>query len=76
VLGSPPTIQVGDLPHFVKSGARPSSGSLADMERAHIETVLTQCEWNISRAARTLEVDRGTLYNKIQKYGLKKPEHA
>ena len=78
VLGTPPTIEASDLPHYVrdKTGGRPSSGSLADVERAHIEAVLAQHEWNISRAARTLEVDRGTLYNKIQKYGLKKPEHA
>jgi DNA-binding NtrC family response regulator len=78
VLGTPPTIEASDLPHYVtdKTGARPSTGSLADVERAHIEAVLTQHEWNISRAARTLEVDRGTLYNKIHKYGLKKPEHA
>jgi DNA-binding NtrC family response regulator len=78
VLGTPPTIQAEDLPHYVAEGGgeRPSSGSLAEMERAHIEAVLTQNGWNISQAARTLEVDRGTLYNKIQKYGLKKPEHA
>ncbi len=78
VLGTPPTIEKSDLPHYVtdKTGARPSTGSLADVERAHIEAVLAMHEWNISRAARTLEVDRGTLYNKIHKYGLKKPEHA
>jgi DNA-binding NtrC family response regulator len=78
VLGTPPKIESGDLPHYVtdRTGAHPSTGSLADMERAHIEAVLAQHEWNISRAARTLEVDRGTLYNKIHKYGLKKPEHA
>ena len=72
VLGSPPTIEASDLPLYVtdKTGARPSTGSLADVERAHIEAVLTQHEWNISRAARTLEVDRGTLYNKIHKYEL------
>jgi len=78
VLGSPPIIEESDLPHYVtdKTGVRPSSGSLADVERAHIEAVLVQQEWNISRAARILEVDRGTLYNKIHKYGLKKTEHA
>ena len=30
--------------------------------------------WNITRAARVLEIDRVTLYNKIRKYELKRPE--
>ena len=30
--------------------------------------------WNITRAARVLDVDRVTLYNKIRKYELKRPE--
>ncbi|MHC4549595.1 MAG: sigma-54-dependent transcriptional regulator [Planctomycetota bacterium] len=78
VLGTPPTIEVQDLPHFVraKGGPRPRSHSLADVERAHIERVLQETAWNISRAARMLGVDRGTLYNKIHKYELKKQEHA
>ncbi|MBW7889410.1 MAG: hypothetical protein H3C35_13830, partial [Bacteroidetes bacterium] len=29
--------------------------------------------WNISRTAEALNIDRVTLYNKIAKYGLKKP---
>lgn len=46
--------------------------SLADMERLHIEQVLAQCEQNVSRAAKILEIDRTTLYNKIKKYGLQR----
>ena len=33
----------------------------------------TRRGWNITRAARILDVDRVTLYNKIRKYELKKP---
>ena len=36
--------------------------------------VLDASGWNITRAARVLDVDRVTLYNKIRKYELKKPE--
>jgi transcriptional regulator of acetoin/glycerol metabolism len=38
--------------------------------------VLESNDWNISQAARILEVDRGTLYNKIHLYDLKRPAHA
>lgn len=46
------------------------------MERAHILAILDSSGWNITRAARTLEVDRMTLYNKIRKYQLQRPGHG
>jgi transcriptional regulator of acetoin/glycerol metabolism len=49
------------------------AGSLAAMEKAHIAVVLDQNRWNISRSAEILQIDRVTLYNKIEKYCLKKP---
>jgi transcriptional regulator of acetoin/glycerol metabolism len=49
------------------------SGSLASIERAHIAVVLEQNNWNITRSAEALGIDRVTLYHKISKYGLKKP---
>ncbi|MCC6157871.1 MAG: sigma-54-dependent Fis family transcriptional regulator [Deltaproteobacteria bacterium] len=51
--------------------AAPTLMSIADMEKVHIEHVLRQVDWNISRAAEVLEIDRATLYNKIKKYGLR-----
>jgi DNA-binding NtrC family response regulator len=44
--------------------------SLKMMERAHIEKILEENDWNIRRTARDLEIDRQTLYNKMQKYGI------
>lgn len=44
---------------------------LEDVEKAHIERVLTETRWNLSKAARILDIDRTTLYNKIRKYGLR-----
>ncbi len=68
-------LRAGDLPLTVTSGpARPSQGSLADMEKVHIQAVLDAQGWNITRAARVLDVDRVTLYNKIRKYELKRPD--
>jgi transcriptional regulator of acetoin/glycerol metabolism len=63
-----------DLPfRITEKNHVPRSGSLASMERAHIAEVLEQHNWNITRSAETLEIDRVTLYNKISKYGLRKP---
>ncbi|MHC4225190.1 MAG: AAA-type ATPase lid domain-containing protein, partial [Planctomycetota bacterium] len=76
VLGKPPTIEVADLPKYcgdvtpTRGGAR----SLEEMERLHIRAILDETGWNITKAARLLEVDRGTLYHKIRKYELKRPE--
>jgi DNA-binding NtrC family response regulator len=77
VLGTPPTLEVKDLPFYVKergAPAPPSARSLGEVERLHIHAVLEESGWNISQAAKVLEVDRGTLYHKIKKYGLKRPE--
>ncbi|NUN08990.1 MAG: sigma-54-dependent Fis family transcriptional regulator [Ignavibacteriaceae bacterium] len=46
--------------------------SLAGMEKMHIQRVLNENNWNISRSADVLGIDRVTLYNKINKYGLQK----
>ena len=40
------------------------------IERAHIEKVLELVEGNKSRAAKILEIDRKTLYTKLEKYGI------
>ncbi len=42
------------------------------MEKAHIQRILDENEWNITRSAKELGIDRVTLYNKIKKYGLRK----
>jgi DNA-binding NtrC family response regulator len=75
VVGKECVVRREDLPVRVMGGtARETSGSsLADIEKAHIRTVLDSLSWNISQAAEVLGVDRGTLYNKIKKYGLQRP---
>jgi DNA-binding NtrC family response regulator len=50
--------------------------TLAEAERRHIEAVLVQTGWNKQRAAAALDVSRGTLYRKIQEFGLRPPSRA
>jgi DNA-binding NtrC family response regulator len=77
VVGSGPTLEPADLPvRVTESPSAPAPGSLAEAERAHIQSVLEGQSWNISRSARILDVDRVTLYNKIRRYALKKPSDA
>ncbi|HEX8027481.1 MAG TPA: sigma-54 dependent transcriptional regulator [Vicinamibacterales bacterium] len=44
--------------------------SLRDAERAHVIRVLEATEWNKLEAAKILDISRGTLYRKIEEYGL------
>ncbi len=74
VVGKPPAIRPEDLPFGLSQRVDvPQSGSLAAVEKSHITSVLALNNWNISRSAEVLEIDRVTLYNKIHKYGLRRP---
>ncbi len=76
VVGTPPAIRARDLPVPGPAGgegaARPGGTSLAAVEREHIQRILLKHRGNVTRAARELEIDRVTLYNKIKKYGLRR----
>lgn len=74
VLTEPPSIRPNDLPfqNVVKHDT-PKDDTLSAVERQHVEVILNSSHWNITRAAEVLDIDRVTLYNKIAKYGLKKP---
>ena len=45
--------------------------SLADMERIHIEATLNATDWNKSRTASILGIERSTLDRKIKRYEIK-----
>ncbi|MFI5308971.1 MAG: sigma-54-dependent transcriptional regulator [Polyangiales bacterium] len=47
-----------------------ATASLAQVERAHIERVLSQMEGNVTRAATALGIDRRTLQRKLKSFGL------
>jgi DNA-binding NtrC family response regulator len=70
VVGDGKKISLRDLP-LEKTIVSNSAESLDDFERAFILQILIKYNWNISRTAKALKVDRVTLYNKIKKYDLK-----
>ncbi len=73
VIGRSKEITPDDLPFSrreLKSDAMPKS--LKSMEKLHIRGILEETDWNITQAARLLQIDRQTLYNKIAKYNLEK----
>lgn len=65
------SIEPEDLPLNIKS-ENGAGRSLAEIEKQHIKRTLEETGWNIYRAARLLEIDRVTLYNRIKKYGFKR----
>jgi DNA-binding NtrC family response regulator len=73
VIGNGKEIMLKDLP-LGKDIISSSYESLDDLEKKFIFEILNKYDWNISRSARALKVDRVTLYNKIKKYGLKSPK--
>ncbi|MFA5329815.1 MAG: sigma-54 dependent transcriptional regulator [Prolixibacteraceae bacterium] len=74
VVGNGKKITLKDLP-LEKNMVNTTAESLDDFEKAFILQILNKYDWNISRTARALKVDRVTLYNKIRKYDLKLAEH-
>lgn len=70
VIGNGKEIKLKDLP-LGKDIIGTSYESLGDLEKKYILEILNKYDWNISRSARALQIDRVTLYNKIRKYGLK-----
>ncbi|GAB6144465.1 sigma-54-dependent transcriptional regulator [Desulfocicer niacini] len=79
VLTKTPLIKK-ELLTFIRPEEHPTSGpgmtshsgaALSEVEASHIRHMLGACDWNISRCADMLHIDRGTLSRKIKKYGLK-----
>ncbi|NOZ61475.1 MAG: sigma-54-dependent Fis family transcriptional regulator [Calditrichaeota bacterium] len=73
------TVTERDLPDQIAGASNDPANSwnmpllpLAQMEKKLIERVLIETNWNLRRAAKILNIHRGTLYSKIEKHGIKK----
>jgi transcriptional regulator of acetoin/glycerol metabolism len=74
VVGKGRKIMTEDLPIFRPEYlSLPPSDSLKEIEREHIARILNGNQWNISRSAEILGIDRSTLYSKIKRYQIQKP---
>ena len=73
VVGKQREILPEDLPIFCHEPAAPiRARSLKEVEKAHIEQVLVENQWNMARSAKILGIDRSTLYSKIKRYQIVK----
>ena len=73
VVGKDRQIMPEDLPILCHEPLQgPKNNSLKEVEKAHIRQILTDNDWNIARSAKTLGIDRSTLYSKIKRYEIKK----
>jgi transcriptional regulator with PAS, ATPase and Fis domain len=71
-------VELDDLSFFfpvVAMDVKETLPSLDEVEKIHIQKVLDLTNGNIAQAASILKVSRLTMYNKIEKYQLKKSKH-
>jgi DNA-binding NtrC family response regulator len=78
LLATGDTIQPRDLRLEFVSGTPGSNEdesrlTFREMQRLHIEKVLTSERWNVARAATRLGMTRSSLYNKIKSFGIVHP---
>jgi DNA-binding NtrC family response regulator len=68
-------VRLAQNPDDDEAGSEPGTKpddhqSLEAVERRHILLVLEAVSWNKAEAARTLGIDRATLYRKLRRYGI------
>jgi len=74
VVGQGRRILPQDLPIFRPEHVSPALGrTLREMEIVHLSSILQETQWNVSKSAEILGIDRSTLYDKIKRYELRKP---
>ena len=78
LMGAGPVLEPADLADALRSPRPAASGSrtltLDEAERRHVAAVLQQEGWAVQRAADALGISRTSLYERIRKYGLSRPD--
>ena len=77
VLSKSRTLGTEDF-SFLRTSYVPSAGSLSlrEMEKDHIERILKEWDWNVTKASKVLGINRVTLHKMIKRYNLKRPESS
>jgi DNA-binding NtrC family response regulator len=73
VLAGSRTLDLQDFSFLQRTPAMFSGPmSLRDMEKQYIRRVLEECGWNVTRAAKLLDINRVTLHKKIKRFDMQK----
>jgi DNA-binding NtrC family response regulator len=73
VIDQGPEVKLRHLPFCnIEVPVSEEAQSLEEIEKLHIEKMLTRHSWNIAKTARALAIDRTTLHKKIKRLGLTK----
>ncbi len=73
LVGEGRSLALADVPDFLIEADAPRRGAaraLREVEKEHIVRALREAGGNKSQAARTLGIDRSTLYAKLKRYGI------
>ncbi|MBI3195890.1 MAG: sigma-54-dependent Fis family transcriptional regulator, partial [Ignavibacteriae bacterium] len=73
-LAIEPNISVNLPEKFDADSLHSALVSLAESEKNHIQFILHSVKWNISQAAKILQIGRNTLYAKMKEYGIEHQE--
>jgi DNA-binding NtrC family response regulator len=74
VVGRGRRVLPQDLPIFRPEYVSPPPGrTLREVEIAHVSSILNETQWNVSKSAEILGIDRSTLYDKMKRYDIRKP---
>jgi transcriptional regulator with AAA-type ATPase domain len=71
-LGLPVTEGSAGTPPEPRARPRPFRDAMGTVEREHLVEALDETDWNIARAAARLQIPRGTLRYRIEKFGLRR----
>ncbi len=62
-----------DLPIFRPDDLTlPVDNTIVEVEKAHINRILNENQWNVAKSAKILGIDRSTLYSKIKRHNIRK----
>src|ERR1700758_3106138 len=73
VVAQEPEIRESDFAFKATTVRNGGPKSLDEIEKAHILRTLESVNWNQTRAAEILSIDRVTLHHKLKRYGWSKP---